>query len=339
MIDTAQAYSHSEESIGQAIKDSGIARGDIFIINKLAPRFFGSHLTKLSVDASLKKLGTDYIDLFLIHAPDCDKDSNEDDEYDPFECHPNYPNASWEESWKVMEELHRQGKLRSLGVSNFSHKHLEALMAMAEVPVSVVQNWFDPLFRDESTREFCQQHGIVYQGYSTLGTGWKEYFDMAMKNPVLTHPIFQSLAIYLDSSVANVVLRWAIQKDVVVIPKAVTEKYILDNLNVLEMELSDEICQIIDELAHVAIDENGQPIINNLAEWTRITGGTDANQEDQGKIVDESYLLTELIETVNEEDETVFIGSDNGKMYALDGKTGHVKWIFSTGQSKSQYVL
>ena len=340
MIDTAQAYHHSEESIGQAVKDSGIPRGDIFIISKLAPRYFGSGPTKQSVDVSLEKLGTDYIDLFLIHAPDCYEGQGGDDEDDLFRCPPDNPNASWEESWKAMEKLHKQGKLRSLGVSNFYPKHLKALLALAEVPVSVVQNWFDPFYRDEATREFCQKHGIVYQGFSTLGTRWAEYLDMPIKNPILTHDIFRDLSISLDASVANIVLRWAIQKDVVVIPKAVSEKHIINNLNVLEMDLSEMVSLEIDDITPLAIDEDGEPILN-LAEWTRVRGGMDDNQQGvaQEQLVDDGHSLTELIEIVNEEDETVFIRSDDGKMYALDGKSGHVKWIFSTSQSTFQYRL
>ncbi|XP_019630143.1 PREDICTED: uncharacterized protein LOC109474297 [Branchiostoma belcheri] len=279
MIDTAQAYMYSEESIGRAIKDSGVPRKDIFIITKLAPKFFGFGPTKKSVDVSLEKLGTDYIDLFLIHSPDCEEEGGEHDGDDSFKCPLGNPKASWEESWKAMEELHREGKIRSLGVSNFYPKHLSKLVGMAEVPVSLVQNWFDPFYQDQATREFCRQHGIVYQGYSTLGTQWPEMIDPSMANPILTHPEFHRISSAIDRSIPSTVLRWAIQKDVVVIPKAVTEKYILNNLNVLEMDLSDTAMEAIDEsIIPVEIDEDGEPILDD-ATLNRIMGNVEETPE------------------------------------------------------------
>ncbi|KAI8479672.1 hypothetical protein Bbelb_425720 [Branchiostoma belcheri] len=248
LIDTAQAYWHSEESIGRAIRDSGIPREEIFIISKLSPRYFGHELTTRSVDVSLRKLGTDFIDLFLIHNVHCS---------DYFQCAPDEPKGTWEVAWKAMEELHRQGKLRSLGVSNFYPPLLQRLVAMAEVPVSLVQNWFDPFYRDKATREFCEGHGIVYQGYSTLGT---------------------------------------------------------------------------------QIGVNGEPIIDD-ATWYRIMENPNAGSHDDltrmGSTIEEHQEekhsgKTELTYVVNQEDETIFIGSDNGRMYALDGETGLVKWTFTS---------
>ncbi|XP_035666206.1 uncharacterized protein LOC118409349 isoform X2 [Branchiostoma floridae] len=331
MIDTAQAYWHSEESIGRAIRDSGIPREDIFIISKLSPRYFGRDLTARSVDVSLRKLGTDFIDLFLIHNIHCS---------DYFQCAPDEPKATWEVAWKAMEELHRQGKLRSLGVSNFYPPLLEKLVAMAEVPVSLVQNWFDPFYRDKATRQFCERHGIVYQGYSTFGTQWMYMRQGQERNPVLTNPFLMKLSETLDASVANIVLRWALQKDVVVIPRSVNTEHIQNNMEVLDLELSEKTVSDIDNnLPSVRIGVNGEPIIDD-ATWNRIMGNVIADNHDDD--LDRMRTATEqqqerknsgqtkLTDVVHLEDETVFIGSDDGRMYALDAENGHVKWTFTS---------
>ncbi|CAH1277203.1 AKR1B10 [Branchiostoma lanceolatum] len=333
MIDTAQSYYHyhSEEEVGRAIKDSGIPREDIFLVTKLAPRFFGHDLTLDSVQESLEKLGMDYIDLLLIHDQNCS---------DPhFQCAPDEPKGSWEESWKAMEELHNEGKVRSLGVSNFYPKHLEKLVSMAEVPVSVVQNWFDPFYRDEAMREFCEQHGIVYQGYSTLGGMWTDWMYRhktvePLKNPVLASPVLGKLSKILDIPVANIVLRWALQKGVVLIPKSTKEKHILSNLEVLQMELDELSFRVIEEkIAPVKINEDGQPsIYEDDDEWNRIIESADDGEQEEIQVQKDNkdQKRTNLFELVNLEDETIFIGSDDGKMYAFDGETGKVKWTFKT---------
>ncbi|CAH1254460.1 AKR1B10 [Branchiostoma lanceolatum] len=333
MIDTAQAYWHSEESIGRAIRDSGIPREDIFIISKLSPRHFGRDLTSRSVDVSLRKLGTDFIDLFLIHNIHCS---------DYFQCTPDEPKATWEVAWKAMEELHRQGKLRSLGVSNFYPPLLEKLVAMAEVPVSLVQNWFDPFYRDEATREYCEDHGIVYQGYSTFGTQWMYMRQGQDRNPVFTNPFLLQLSETLDTPahVANIVLRWALQKGVVVIPRSVNAEHIRNNLKVLDLELSEKTVSGIDNnLASVGIGVNGEPFLDD-ATWNRIMGNLNAESHDDDltrlraatkeQRKEKHSGQTESIDVVNREDETVFIGSDGGRMYALDGVNGHVKWTFTS---------
>ncbi|XP_078695535.1 uncharacterized protein LOC144924346 isoform X2 [Branchiostoma floridae x Branchiostoma belcheri] len=328
LIDTAQAYWHSEESIGRAIRDSGIPREEIFIISKLSPRYFGHDLTTRSVDVSLRKLGTDFIDLFLIHNVHCS---------DYFQCAPDEPKATWEVAWKAMEELHRQGKLRSLGVSNFYPPLLERLVAMAEVPVSLVQNWFDPFYRDKATREFCEGHGIVYQGYSTLGTQWMYMRQGQYTNPVFTNTFLLKLSESLDASVANIVLRWALQKGVIVIPRSVNAEHIQNNLEVFELELSEKIVSDIDDnLASVRIGVNGEPIIDD-ATWYRIMENPNAGSHDDWmRSTTEEHQeekhsgKTELTHVINQEDETIFIGSDNGIMYALDGETGLVKWTFTS---------
>ncbi|XP_066273849.1 uncharacterized protein [Branchiostoma lanceolatum] len=331
MIDTAQAYWHSEESIDRAIRDSGIPREDIFIISKLSPRHFGRDLTPRSVDVSLRKLGTDFIDLFLIHNIHCS---------DYFQCTPDEPKATWEVAWKAMEELHRQGKLRSLGVSNFYPPLLEKLVAMAEVPVSLVQNWFDPFYRDEATREYCEGHGIVYQGYSTFGTQWMYMKQGQDRNPVFTNPFLLQLSKTLDTPVANIVLRWALQKGVVVIPRSVNAEHIRNNLKVLDFELSGKTVSGIDNnLASVGIGVNGEPFLDD-ATWNRIMGNLNAESHDDDltrlkaatkeQRKEKHSGQTESIDVVNREDETVFIGSDGGRMYALDGENGHVKWTFTS---------
>ncbi|CAH1240816.1 AKR1B10 [Branchiostoma lanceolatum] len=339
MIDTAQSYKYSEESIGRAIKDSGVPREDIFLITKLAPKFFGFSSTKNSVDVSLEKLGTDYVDLFLIHSPDCQEKADDNDDDDSFRCPKDNPKASWEESWKAMEELHKEGKIRSLGVSNFFPKHLKKLVSMAEVPVSVVQNWFDPFYRDEATREFCEQHGIVYQGYSTLGGMWTDWMYRKktverLKNPVLASPVLGKLSKILDIPVANIVLRWALQKGVVLIPKSTKEKHILSNLEVLQMELDELSFRVVEKkIAPVKINEDGQPsIYEDDDEWNRIIESADDGKHEEIQVQKDNkdQKRTNLFELVNLEDETIFIGSDDGKMYAFDGETGKVKWTFKT---------
>ncbi|EDO44979.1 predicted protein, partial [Nematostella vectensis] len=213
LIDTAQGYPLSEPQVAKAIADSGIPRKDIFIITKLHPRYLGYEPTLKSVEMSLRALSTDYIDLFLIHSK----------------------TGTWKESWKAMEELHRQGKIRSLGVSNFNVDELQELVNFATVPVSAVQNWFDPFHQDRKARRFCNKHGIRYIGYSTLGK----------TNPVLQSKVFSEISSHYEYVISQVVLRWAIHQNVTVIPRSRNSRNIYLNFRSLDLSLNENEIEMI----------------------------------------------------------------------------------------------
>eukprot|EP00118_Oscarella_pearsei_P004877 m.21620 g.21620 ORF g.21620 m.21620 type:complete len:731 (+) comp28191_c0_seq2:264-2456(+) len=241
MIDSAQAY--DEASVGRGIAESGVDRSSIFIVSKLHPRFMGFESTIKAVATSLSNLQTNYIDLFLIHSPDCDEGEDA-----RLKCEEGEPKGSWQESWRALETLQKDGTLRSIGVSNFEEELLQELVDLAKVPVSVVQNWFDPFFQDRNVRRFCRGNGIVYMGYSTLGTLWKEE-GVLDYNPVLKNRgTLAHLASEREATIAQIVLRWAIDSDVVVIPRSSNPIHVNTNWMALETLVTEQDRLAINDL-------------------------------------------------------------------------------------------
>eukprot|EP00794_Sanderia_malayensis_P015359 gene15359-16936_t len=250
LFDSAQGYPGSEDGIAMAMKESDVPRSDIFIVTKLHPRYLGYNSTLAAIDASLERLETDYIDLFLIHSKECDNFL--------LTCKEGEPEGTWKDSWKAMEHAHKLGKLRSLGVSNFYLSDLEELVSMAEIPVSVLQNWFDPIHQDGIVRKFCAQHNIRFMGYSTLGGMW---LQMGIdENPILTSSLLTDLSTHYDYVVSHVVLRWAIHKNVTVIPRSASPNHIAQNLRSLDIRLSDYDIKEIDSMGSIMDDLLGEAL-------------------------------------------------------------------------------
>jgi len=213
LIDTAAGYLN-EEAVGCAIKRSGVPREELFITTKLWVQDAGYESAKLAFAKSLKKLQLDYLDLYLIHQPFGD-----------------YYGA-----WRAMEDLYREGKIRAIGVSNFLPDRLMDLIVHNEIVPAVNQIETHPFYQQIESAAFMKEQGVQHQSWAPFAEGLNNMFG----NEVLT-----SIAEIHNKSVAQVVLRWLVQRGVVVIPKSVKKERIVENFNIFDFELSaDDIEQI-----------------------------------------------------------------------------------------------
>lgn len=232
-VDTAQIYGN-EVSVGRAIADSGLSREDIFLTTKVWNDKHSYDLAKESIDESLKKLGTDYLDLLLIHWPN-PKALRENDAW----------KAGNAGAWKAMEEAYKEGKVKAIGVSNFMIHHLEALFETAEIKPHVNQVLLAPGCPQEELTAFCNEHDILLEAYSPLGTG-----------SIFSNETAKEVAESNNKSVAQVALRWSLQKGFLPLPKSVTPKNIKANLDIFDFTLSDEDMAKLDSLQGVKAQED-----------------------------------------------------------------------------------
>ncbi|WP_079914847.1 aldo/keto reductase [Paenibacillus sp. 32352] len=213
LIDTAAGYLN-EEAVGRAIKRSGIPRGDLFITTKLWVQDASYESARVAFAKSLKKLQLDYLDLYLIHQPFGD-----------------YYGA-----WRAMEELYREGKIKAIGVSNFLPDRLMDLIVHNEIVPAVNQVETHPFYHQIESAAFMKEQGVKHQSWAPFAEGRNNFFG----NEVLS-----SIAEKHNKSVAQVALRWLVQRGVVVIPKSVKKERIVENFNIFDFELSaDDIEQI-----------------------------------------------------------------------------------------------
>ncbi|PFO02604.1 aldo/keto reductase [Bacillus sp. AFS076308] len=214
-IDTAAIYGN-EGGVGQAIKESGVPRENLFITTKLWNSEQGYESTLKAFETSLNKLGLDYLDLYLIHWPGKDK---------------------YKETWRAFEKLYKEGRVRAIGVSNFQTHHLEDLISSAEIKPMVNQVEYHPHLTQKELHAFCKQEGIQLEAWSPLKQG-----------QLLTDPVLEDIAHKYNKSVAQVILRWDLQNEVVTIPKSIKEHRIIENANVFDFQLSQEDMERIDSL-------------------------------------------------------------------------------------------
>lgn len=223
LIDTAAKY-NNEEEIGRGIAESGIDRKEIIVTTKLWRENLGYKETKKAFELSLEKLGLTYVDLYLIHWPANAK---------------NY--TDWQkanaDSWRSMEELQAEGKIRSIGVSNFWQEHLEALFQTANVIPAVNQIEFHPGYWQPELTAFCKKNGIVVESWSPLARG-----------KILGNQVLKIIAEKHNKSVSQICLRWVIQHETIVIPKSSTLQRIEENISIFDFELSEEEMKQINEL-------------------------------------------------------------------------------------------
>ncbi|GGD11201.1 glyoxal reductase [Pontibacillus salipaludis] len=206
-IDTAAAYKN-EEGVGQALKDSGLNRDEIFVTSKLWNSDQGYEETLQAFEASLEKLGLEYLDLYLIHWP---------------------VEGKYKESWKAMEKLYHDGKIRAIGVSNFHPHHLDDLLKDAEVTPVINQVELHPKLAQQEVRDYCEKHDIVVEAWSPL-----------MQGQILEEPVIQELAEKYNKTAAQIVIRWDLQIGIVTIPKSTKQHRIQENADVFDFELTDE---------------------------------------------------------------------------------------------------
>jgi 2,5-diketo-D-gluconate reductase A len=216
-IDTAQMYGN-EAGVGEGIAKSGVAREDVFITTKLSNDQQGHDSAIKALDASLERLGTDYVDLFLIHWPLPKKNL-------------------YLETWQAFEELAKAGKARAIGVSNFQPEHLDALAAAGAATPAVNQIELHPLLQQTGLRAYHDEHGIVTEAWSPIAQG-----------EVLDDPVLVDIAGKIGKSPAQVVLRWHLQHGNVVFPKSSTPARIRENGDIFGFELGGHEMAAIAEL-------------------------------------------------------------------------------------------
>lgn len=214
-IDTAQAY-RNEESVGQALRESGIARDEVFLTTKFYPRNRSrSRDPAAELERSLSLLGVDHVDLYIIHWPE--------------------GGPTW--AWAGMERACERGHARSIGVSNFDVGELEQVSSAGSVVPAVNQVQFSPFEHRRGLLDACEQLGVVLEAYSPLGTGQH-----------LNHPVVKRIADALGRTPAQVLLRWCVQRDIPVIPKSTHRERIEENGRIFDFALSDQDLAALDEL-------------------------------------------------------------------------------------------
>ncbi len=214
-IDTARVY-QNEADVGAAVRESGIPREQIFVTTKLWNDDQGYDAALRAFDASVSRLGLDYIDLYLIHWP---------------------VERLRLESWRALETLFAEKRARAIGVSNYLVRHLEELLGRAKVIPAANQIELSPFLQRRDTTALCAQHGIVLEAYSPLTRGER-----------LDHPVVVAIAAELARSPAQVLLRWGIQHGFVVVPKSVREERIIENGAIFDFVLSPEQMARLDSL-------------------------------------------------------------------------------------------
>ncbi|MDN4619223.1 aldo/keto reductase [Paenibacillus sp. PsM32] len=206
-IDTAAAYGN-EESVGKAIKESGIARDELFITSKVWNKDQGYESTLAAFEQTMKKLDLDVLDLYLIHWPVAGK---------------------YKDTWRAMEKLYKDGRIRAIGVSNFQTHHLDDLLADAEVVPAVNQVEFHPLLTQSELLAYSEEKGIQLEAWSPLARG--KLFD---------NEVIKEIADKYGKEPAQVILRWVLDKGVVVITRSVKEKRIASNAEIFDFKLTVE---------------------------------------------------------------------------------------------------
>jgi 2,5-diketo-D-gluconate reductase A len=236
-LDTAAAY-QNEEAVGRAIKDSGIAREELFITTKLWVQDPGEDNTKRAFENSLRRLGLDYIDLYLMHQPYGDYYSQ----------------------WRAMQDLHKEGLVRAIGVSNFHSDRLMDLITHNEITPAVNQIETHPFYQRQEEHEFMRANGVQHESWGPFAEG---------KNNLFSDPVLTSIASTHGKSVAQVVLRWLVQRDVVVIPKSVRPDRMAENLDVFNFELDAEDMALIaamDTKASLFFDHRDPEMVSFLGQ-------------------------------------------------------------------------
>ena len=216
MIDTAQAY-HNEEGVGAAVAKSGIARDELFIVTKIWISNYGYDRAKASIDESLRRLGTDYIDLMLLHQPFCDRYG----------------------AYRALEDAYKAGKLRAIGVSNFYPDHFIDLASNVEIPPLVNQVETHVFDQQVQPQKYMEEYGCRIMSWGPLAEGRNNFF---------TNPVLEEIGRKYGKSVAQVALRWLNQRGVIIIPKSVHVERMRQNLDIFDFTLTDDDMAAISRL-------------------------------------------------------------------------------------------
>lgn len=225
MIDTAQAY-HNEESVGNAWTKSGIDRKDLFIVSKVWISNYGEGQTMKSIEESLRKLKTDYIDLMLLHQPFCDRYG----------------------AYRDLEKAYRQGKLRAIGVSNFFPDHLVDLVANMEITPMVNQVETHVFNQERNEQKLMEEFGVHIMSWAPLAEG---------RNGLFTNPQLTQIAKKYNRTVPQIALRWLLERGVIIIPKSTHKERMAENLRLFDFQLDDE------DMATIAALDTGHSLFMN----------------------------------------------------------------------------
>lgn len=238
MIDTAQAY-HNEEGVGSAVKKSGISRDELFLVSKIWISNYGYEKAKASIDESLRKLGTDYIDLMLLHQPFCDRYG----------------------AYRALEAAYKEGKLRAIGVSNFYPDHFIDLASNVEIVPAVNQVETHVFDQQIEAQKYMKEFGTHMMAWAPLAEGRNNFF---------TNPMLEEIGKKYGKSVAQVALRWLTQRDVIIIPKSVHIERMRQNLDIFDFTLSDEDMAAIttlDTATSLFFDHHAPEVVKMFMSW------------------------------------------------------------------------
>lgn len=212
-IDTANAY-FNEVAVGKAVRECGVPREELFVTSKLFPQSYPYEQCRQDIDATLERLGLDYLDLLLFHQPYGD----------------------YARGWKAMEEAVRAGKVRSIGLSNFPMHKIQQILDVAEIEPAVLQVEINPYWNQHELKAQLESHNVVFEGWYPFGHG-----DATL----LAEPVFTRLAQKYNKTNAQVIMRWNIQEGNVVFPKTLNPAHMADNIDVFDFELTaDEMAEI-----------------------------------------------------------------------------------------------
>lgn len=238
MIDTAQAY-RNEEGVGAAVAKSGIGRHELFLVSKIWISNYGYEKAKASIDESLRKLGTDYIDLMLLHQPFCDRYG----------------------AYRALEDAYKAGKLRAIGVSNFYPDHFIDLASNVEIPPMVNQVETHVFDQQTEAKKYMDEFDCRIMAWAPLAEGRNNFFST---------PELEAIGSRYGKSVAQVALRWLLQRDVIIIPKSVHKERMEQNLDIFDFSLTpDEMAEIakLDTGKSLFFDHHAPEVVKMFMSW------------------------------------------------------------------------
>jgi len=242
--DTGPWYK-SESAIGVAFREALLnepdperrmaLRKELLVTSKLHPQDFTPARADDSFKRTLANVGEEYVDIYLLHYPSCgpkdykalcpDRDGSEGD---------------WRTIWRPLEIRMLKGEIGLLGVANFNLQELQQLVGTTRVKPHLVQAWFDPYHQDWELVNYCRGLDIAFQAYSSLGTQWNHRAETDHKNPILTDEVLVQIAAKHRKSVPQIIIRWLLQEDILVIPRSSSEQHIVENINVFDFRLTPE---------------------------------------------------------------------------------------------------
>ena len=246
MIDTAQAYLN-EEAVGKAWKKSGVRREDLFLVNKVWHSNYGEGQTMKSIDESLRKLQTDYIDLMLLHQPFCDRYG----------------------AYRDLEKAYKAGKVRAIGVSNFFPDHLVDLAANMEIAPMVNQVETHVFDQQREARKYMDEIGTHIMSWAPLAEG---------QNNLFSDPVLTKIGEKYGKTAAQVALRWLLQSDVIIIPKTVYKSRMEENLNLFDFTLDAddmEAIALLDTGHSLFLDHHDGEVAKQFMEWRAVVKPTE----------------------------------------------------------------